>query len=240
MKVEALSNIEQEHNGAHHLMRPIVSEPEPQWLPGWSPQWENDERLARVMAFVCNAQREHPRPDQNAHCDATARLVARALDAQKAPRRVARGVARNIIEAAFAHDLLEDTDCTYHTLAALIGTVAADIVVVCSEPEELGAPGSPPAVQAFVAQVLNGGEAARLVKLADLASNYNSIVDNGLLWDDALYWNGIVSRQMRPMADALMQAPFEMLADAGAILKHDLHCAMWRYQTVWDCRSTSQ
>lgn len=79
-----------------------------------------------------------------------------------------------LIDAAWLHDVLEDTDTTYFQLARKFGPTAANIVWACT-----GVGESRKARQASILTKLHVFPGAPIVKLADRIANLRAGVDEG-------------------------------------------------------------
>jgi GTP pyrophosphokinase len=126
------------------------------------------EKVAGAVAFAVRFHGDQKRPTG-------APYVEHLLEALEVLVRGAGVSDPDVLCAAVLHDVVEDTPCTIADVRVAFGGQVADMVAWVTKPEATGGANKRAVKEAYLKNLANAPDDAILVKLADRASNVQTL-----------------------------------------------------------------
>jgi guanosine-3',5'-bis(diphosphate) 3'-pyrophosphohydrolase len=131
------------------------------------------DAVARAVAFALRCHGDQQRPTGAPYAE-------HLLEALEILVRGAGVSDPDVLCAAVLHDVVEDTPCTIGEVRAAFGGRVADMVGWVTKPETADGADKKAAKEAYLARLAGAPDDAVLVKLADRASNVQTLRNLGL------------------------------------------------------------
>lgn len=126
------------------------------------------DKVAEAVTFALRFHGDQKRPTGTPY-------VEHLLEALEVLVRGAGVTDQDVLCAAVLHDVVEDTPCTVAGVRAAFGDRVADMVAWVTKPEATGGADEKAAKEAYLKRLADAPEDAVLVKLADRASNVQTL-----------------------------------------------------------------
>jgi len=158
-----------------------------------------------VLDFVKKAHAGQKYPEDGMeywrHLDEVAKILANCLYV------FGEGESRDLIIAGYLHDILEDTSVTIDEIKEKYGGNVAELVEGMTNKQ------GDKQTKEYVESVASGKEEIRLIKLADLYSNYTRV--SKLVQDHWKRYDEVVVPIMEPMYNEIIKTEFVKFKKTG-------------------------